>query len=117
MAIESRRQVIERYSANGFRVSGAIFLGAVLVFPERTIEWPQPALSPESLSPVVAAGGIELLLLGTGSRMTPVAPALRASLREHGIVIEAMDTGAACRTYNLLAAEQRRVAAALLPPT
>ena len=48
--------------------------------------------------------------------MAPVAPALRAALKAHGIAVEAMDTGAACRTYNLLLAEDRRVAAALLPP-
>ena len=41
---------------------------------------------------------------------------LRTSLRQSGIVIEAMDTGAACRTFNMLLAEERRVAAALIPP-
>jgi uncharacterized protein len=48
--------------------------------------------------------------------MVPVAAALRASLKLKGIAVEAMDTGAACRTYNLLLAEDRRVAAALMPP-
>jgi uncharacterized protein len=47
--------------------------------------------------------------------MHPVAPALRQRLRTAGIVVDAMDTGAACRTYNVLLAEGRRVAAALLP--
>jgi uncharacterized protein len=51
-----------------------------------------------------------------GRRMVPVAAALRASLKAKGIAVEAMDTGAACRTYNLLLAEDRRVAAALMPP-
>jgi uncharacterized protein len=41
---------------------------------------------------------------------------LRTELRAAGIALEAMDTGAACRTYNVLVAEERRVAAALLPP-
>jgi uncharacterized protein len=48
--------------------------------------------------------------------MMPVAPALRAALKEAGIAVEPMDTGAACRTYTVLVAEDRRVAAALLPP-
>jgi uncharacterized protein len=47
--------------------------------------------------------------------MQLVPPALRQALRAQGVVIDAMDTGAACRTYNVLLAEDRRVAAALLP--
>ncbi len=114
--VEAGRQVIERYGASGFRISGAIFLGPVLVFPDRTLDWPDPRVSFEGLAPVVEHGDTELLLLGLGRRMTPVAAELRSQLRAAGIAIEAMDTGAACRTYNLLIAEDRRVAAALLPP-
>jgi uncharacterized protein len=110
------RQVIERYGPSGFRVSGAIYLGPVLVFPERTVEWVDAAITATALAPVMEHGGVELLLLGTGRRMAPVAPALRAALKGHGIAVESMDTGAACRTYNVLLAEDRRVAAALLPP-
>ena len=110
------RQVIERYAASGFRISGAIYRGAVLVFPDRTVPWPNPALTMESLAPVLEHGGVELLLLGLGRRMVPVAASLRSGLKAGGVVLEAMDTGAACRTYNVLLAEERRVAAALLPP-
>ncbi|MGH6796969.1 MAG: MTH938/NDUFAF3 family protein, partial [Roseiarcus sp.] len=63
---------------------------------------------------VIARGGVEILLLGCGPRMAPVPPALRQGLRVAGIVVDAMDTGAACRTYNVLLSEDRRVAAALL---
>jgi uncharacterized protein len=114
--VQPGRQVIERYGASGFRVSGAIFLGPVLVFPERTLDWRDAAISADALAPVVSHGGIELLLLGLGRRAAPIAAPLRAALRAAGIALEAMDTGAACRTYNLLIAEDRRVAAALLPP-
>ena len=110
------RQIIERYAASGFRVSGVIYQGPVLVFPDRTLSWPEAVLTPESLAPVIEHGGVELLLLGLGRRMVPVAASLRAWLKTHGIALEAMDTGAACRTYNVLLAEDRRVAAALLPP-
>ena len=58
--------------------------------------------------------GVDLLLLGCGAAMRPVAPALRAALRKAGIAVEPMDTGAACRTFNVLLAEGRRVAAALV---
>ena len=69
-----------------------------------------------SLAPVVEHGGVEILLLGCGRRMRAGAGGIaRSALRRHGIVVDAMDTGAACRTYNVLLAEDRRVAAALLP--
>ena len=112
------RQVIESYGANGFRVSGTFYDGAILVLPQLTQALPAAALadiSAATLAPVAAAG-IQILLLGCGRHMLPVPPALRQELRAHGVVIDAMDTGAACRTYNVLLAEDRRVAAALLPP-
>jgi len=109
-------QVIERYGPSGFRVSGAVYRGPVLVFPDRTVAWEEATATVAGLAPVVAHGGVELLLLGLGRRMLPVAASLRAALKASGIAVEAMDTGAACRTYNGLLAEDRRIAAALLPP-
>lgn len=112
------RQVIDSYGASGFRVSGIAYDGAVLVLPQATQSWPVATfadVSLDSLAPVVDAG-IQILLLGCGSRMMLVPPALRQELRARGVVVDAMDTGAACRTYNVLLAEDRRIAAALLPP-
>jgi uncharacterized protein len=111
------RQVIESYGASGFRVSGIVYDGAILVLPLATQAWPIASLnevSPENLAPIIAAGP-QILLLGCGKQMVLAPPALRQQLRAHGIVVDAMDTGAACRTYNVLLAEDRRVAAALLP--
>jgi uncharacterized protein len=117
--IRADRQVIERYGARGFRVSGVIYNGPVLVFPDRTMPWGAACPSDvtrESLSPVIERGGVQILLLGLG-RSTSVVPAsLRAALRAARIALEPMDTGAACRTYNVLVSEDRRVAAALIPP-
>ena len=113
------RQIIERYAASGFRVSGVIYHGPVLVFPDLTVAWEAasvPDLTWETLAPVIEHGGVELLLLGLGRRMAPVTATLRSALKAQGVALEAMDTGAACRTYNVLLAEDRRVAAALLPP-
>jgi uncharacterized protein len=78
------------------------------------------ALSAGSLDAVSAAGragSVELLLIGTGARMAQIDRTLRQALRADGVVIEVMDTGAACRTYNVLMAEGRRVAAALIAVT
>jgi uncharacterized protein len=65
---------------------------------------------------VAAEAGPELttLLVGTGERLRPCPPALRAALRAAGVGVDCMDTGSACRTYNVMMAENRAVAAALL---
>jgi uncharacterized protein len=118
--IPQGRQIVESYGDGRFRISGALHEHSVLVFPDRTVAWPVAdiaSLTLESLAPIVAAGEsgeINLLLIGCGPRMTMIPAALRASLRAKGIVTEPMDTGAACRTYNVLAAEGRKVAAALI---
>jgi uncharacterized protein len=118
--IPAGRQVIESYGAAGFHVTGVAFSGSVLVFPDATLDWPVAAmaeLTADSLAPVAARGDVEILLLGCGRRMAPVPALLRQALKAKGIVLDAMDTGAACRTYNILLAEERRVAAALIKPT
>ncbi|HEY1261442.1 MAG TPA: Mth938-like domain-containing protein [Stellaceae bacterium] len=111
------RQLIERYGPSGFRVSGIIWPGAVLVFPDETVAWTAVTIADitrESLDPILGRD-VQVLLLGLGRRMAPVDISLRNTLRDAGIALEPMDTGAACRTYNILVAEERRVAAALLP--
>ena len=113
------RQIIERYASSGFRVSGVIYHGPVLVFPDSTVPWDAASASGvtlNALAPVIEHGGVEILLLGLGRTTSAVPAALRTALRTARIALEAMDTGAACRTYNVLAAENRRVAAALMPP-
>ncbi|MBV9815801.1 MAG: Mth938-like domain-containing protein, partial [Alphaproteobacteria bacterium] len=107
------RQIVERYGSSGFRVSGIIYPGSVLVFPDRTVPWETTdaaAVTPESLAPVIEHGDVQILLLGLGRTMSLVPGPLRTALRAAGIVVEPMDTGAACRTYNVLAAEGRLVA-------
>ena len=112
------RQVIESYGGGGFRVSGTAFDGSVLVMPDLSQAWPVAeiaALSLESLEPVLAAeSGIEVLLIGCGEAMAFIDPDLREAAKARGVALEPMDTGAACRTYNVLVAEDRQVAAALI---
>jgi len=115
----SGRQIIEGYSARGFRVAGVTYARSILVFPDATLEWDVGGIdtvTAEALRPVIERGGIEILLLGCGARMRPVSASVRQALKAAGVSLEPMDTGAACRTYNVLLAEDRRVAAALLLP-
>ncbi len=117
--VPAGRQVIERYAPSGFRVAGIIYHGPVLVFPDRVLPWDAAsgsAVTQESLAAVIERGGVQILLLGLGRTMSPVPRTLRSTLRAAGIALEPMDTGAACRTYNVLVAEGREVAAALIPP-
>ena len=112
------RQVIERYGASGFRVSGVIYHGPVLVFPDRTVPWDAASaagVTLDSLAPVIEDGAVQILLLGLGRSTNAIPVALRNALRSHRIALEPMTTAAACRTYNVLVAEDRRVAAALIP--
>jgi uncharacterized protein len=117
--IPAGRQVIEDYGRHGFRVSGVPYEGPVLVLPEQSRSWDVAAfddLATDSFGPIVEADPRpELLLIGSGDRMKLLPSRLRQSIRMSGIVIEVMDTGAACRTYNVLLGEGRRVAAALFP--
>jgi uncharacterized protein len=110
--------VIERYGPGGFRIAGVIHTGAVLVFPDQVLAWDaagMAGITAESLRPVAERGGVEILLVGCGKRLLPLPRPLREALRAAGIVADTMDSAAACRTYNVLLAEDRRVAAAILP--
>lgn len=118
--VPAGRQIIESYGEGRFRVAGKVFAGSVLVFPDRTLPWvvaEAGAITLESLSAVAEtglAGGVQVLLLGCGARAAAVPAGLRQALKHAGVVVETMDTGAAARTYNVLAAEGRLVAAALI---
>src|SRR5262249_5136591 len=117
--IPSGRQVIESYGPGGFRVAGVVYPRPILVFRDATLDWQVAGIesvSAETLRPVIERGGTEILLLGCGTRMARVSLDLPQALKKAGIALEAMDTGAACRTYNVLLSEDRRVAAALLLP-
>ncbi len=112
------RQIIQSYGEGRFRIAGTVHAGSVLVWPERAEAWSvieAGAIEIDSLSALAQAKEVtEILLVGCGARFLPVPAGLGETLREYGMVLEWMDTGAACRTFNVLLAEDRRVAAALI---
>lgn len=112
------RQVIDSYGPGRFRIANVVYQNSVLVFPERTIEWPVSSITDvtmQSLAQVTdAEQAVEVLLLGCGARMQLLQKEMRSELRAAGIGVDTMNTGAACRTYNALLADGRHVAAALI---
>jgi len=107
-------QIVHGYGDGLFRIAGAEHRGSVIVFANRTVPW-TGEISEIGLAEVFAAAdALDLLLVGCGAVLRPVPPELRAALRRARIAVEPMDTGAACRTFNVLLAEERRVAAALV---
>jgi uncharacterized protein len=110
--------VIRGYTAVGFRIGSRDCIGSVIVCAHTLIEhWRPRAMSElavEDLAPALALRP-EVLLIGTGARQVFPAPTLLATLYRSKVGFEVMNTGAACRTYNVMLAEGRVVVAALMP--
>lgn len=109
---------LQSFGNGGFRFGDMSHRGSLLGLPSGMHAWPvtSPAdFSEASFSRVLAeAALIDLLLIGTGASIQPLPEALRWRLREAGIGVEVMSTASAARTWNVLVAENRRVAAALV---
>ena len=111
------RPPIDGYAPGGFRIGGYAHQGGLLILPARVTQWtPAETLTADCFAEVLAAAeDIDLVLIGMGGEIAPLAAAARAALEAAGAAPEVMATPAACRTYNVLIAEGRRVAAALRP--
>lgn len=116
--VSADRQLIIGYGDNGFTITGIRHEGSVVVLPHETRPWPvrsMAELTMDSLAPILTAEPRPaVLLLGCGKGMSVIPREIKNALRAAGIVVEPMDTGAACRTYNVLLTEGRDVAAALI---
>lgn len=112
------RAPIDAYGNGGFRFADMSHRGSILCLPSGIHGWnvTDPAkITLEDLSKAIEqAGEIEFLLVGTGDGMRLLPKELRAALKEAGISVDAMSTGAAVRTYNIMLSESRAVAAALV---
>jgi uncharacterized protein len=113
-----RGPLVRGVRAGGFAVDDALYR-ALLLTPEAVAAWQPPALaqlSIDDLAPLLAlAPAPEFVIVGTGAAMAPVPRALVDALEARGIGVEAMDSRAAARTWGVLRAEDRWIAAAILP--
>jgi uncharacterized protein len=109
---------IDAYGNAGFRFAGMSHRGSLLCLPDGIWAWPvdtSAALSEETLAPIFArAGDLDFVLIGTGQDLWVMPDGLQQRFRELNLSADTMSTGAAVRTYNVLVAEGRRVAAALI---
>src|SRR5919109_3151877 len=113
------RVAIEAYGAGGFSFAGMSHRGAILALPAGIWAWSPNSfaeINEVSLARVIAARGeFDILLIGTGREHRPLPETLQLRLRDLGIRFDVMTTAAAASTYNVLLAEGRRAAVALLP--
>ncbi len=113
------RFYIEAYGVEGLSVGGHLWTESILLLPYDVSAWSVNKVSDLTLDcfgkVFSSSPRVEIFLLGCGSEGSMVSKSLLYDLKNQGLVLESMNTGAACRTYNLLLSEDRRVAAGLMP--
>lgn len=103
---------IDGYGPGFFRVGGVVHAGPLALLPSGLQAWGGlPDIAPF----LAEAAGYDVLFLGMGAEIRGLDPALRAAFDAAGVGVEVMGTPSACRTYNVLLSEGRRIAAGLLP--
>lgn len=120
--VPAGRKIIQSYGDGRFRVAGDVYDGSILIWPDQCLTWAARSVAdldagnlhhivtgPDAPEPTA-----ELLVIGCGGTFVAPPKGLRQDLRARGIAVEWMDTGAACRTFNVLLGEDRRAAAAIL---
>ncbi|MGI9382723.1 MAG: Mth938-like domain-containing protein [Methyloligellaceae bacterium] len=109
---------IDAYGNGGFRFAQMSHRGSLLLLPSGIYAWPvhqfDDLVGVDFERVFGEAAAIDFLLLGTGEKQQFPPAAIREAFATAGLGLEVMDTGAACRTYNVLLGEQRAVAAALI---
>ncbi|XP_053146724.1 NADH dehydrogenase [ubiquinone] 1 alpha subcomplex assembly factor 3 [Hemicordylus capensis] len=111
---------LEGYTSRGFTISGNIIVGPCAVLPRAILQWnvgTYKDITVESLALFrLLEPRIEILVLGTGTRVERLDPAVLKIMRQCGIAVEVQDTPNACATFNFLTSERRVTAAGLIPP-
>ena len=103
---------VEGYGLGFFRIGGEVHHGPVAILPSGVVAWGGYG---QTDMLVAAAGDMDVLFVGTGAEIAHLPGAFRSVLEGAGIGVEAMASPAACRTYNVLLSEGRRIGLALMP--
>ena len=108
----SNALAVDGYGPGFFRIGGEVRQGGVAILPSGVSAW---AGYDDTAALIASGDSLDVLLVGTGADIAHVPGAFRAALEEAGIGVEVMASPQACRTYNVLLGEGRRVALAVLP--
>lgn len=103
---------VEGYGPGFFRIGGVVYDGAVLVLPTGISSW---GGFDDTKGLICAASALDVLFVGSGAEIAPVPAAFRTAIEAAGPGVEVMASPTACRTYNVLLSEGRRVGLALFP--
>ena len=103
---------VDGYGPGFFRIGGQVFEGPVIVLPSGVMGWKGFS---DSASLIAKADEIDVLFVGTGAEIAHLPKDFRIDLEAAGLGVEPMSSPAACRTYNVLLSEGRRVGLALIP--
>lgn len=115
--IDDGYNIIEGYGNKSFKINGVQHSNNLIVLPKSILNWDINDLSDityESLEAIFNVDNVDLLLIGCGEKHLPLDSSLTQKFIKRNNSIEVMTTGAACRTYNVLLAEGRNIAAAII---
>lgn len=111
------RYLVRGYGAEGVKINNTVHASSLILTPDHLdLDWTPPAIAdwePADLDPLLEYDP-EILLIGTGSEIHMLGTRFQAYALRQGVGMEIMDTEAACRTFNVLTGEERRVVAGLM---
>jgi uncharacterized protein len=113
--IKQGQNIIQSYGNGRIKISGSEFLSPVIVRAEATAQWCVGEYSELTIKDFEAFQDDDVVIIGCGENMAFLPKDLRSDLKAKNITVDVMDTGAACRTYNMLMSDGRNVVAALFP--
>ncbi|PIR39277.1 MAG: hypothetical protein COV35_01815 [Alphaproteobacteria bacterium CG11_big_fil_rev_8_21_14_0_20_39_49] len=116
--IPKGQNVIKGYGDMTFKINDDEYNSSIILLPEEVLVWQVEShqdISVNSFNDIISYDELEILLIGCGLEHKPLDRNITTRLQKNGVAVEIMTTGAACRTYNVLLAEGRKVAAALIP--
>ena len=110
------QNLVRAYAPGSVTINDKMYTRSLIVTPQTLTDWPPPSFADLLATHFAMLAELrpEVVILGTGMKLRFPSPGLTRALVEANIGLEVMDTGAACRTYNILMGDGRRVLAALL---
>lgn len=107
-------KIIKSYGDKSFKVNDDFFCGSIIISPFSVKTWGVSDYDEISINNLDNIDDVELIIIGCGEKHMPVPGDIQKYFSEKNIAVESMTTGAACRTYNVLLVEGRKISVALI---